>query len=57
MITAASIIQSTCNGSGFTLAVGSAVLVSYGMADIPRCTDAATTNAAPAAAGATTTIQ
>ena len=55
--TAASIVQSACNGNGFALAIGSAALVSYGIAAIPKSTDAATTNAASAAAGATTTVQ
>jgi hypothetical protein len=46
--TAASIVQSACNGNGFALAVGSTALVSYGLAAIPKATEAATTEAAPA---------
>jgi hypothetical protein len=44
---AASILQSACDGNGLALAVGTATLISYGMAAIP--TEAATISASPAA--------
>jgi hypothetical protein len=45
--TAAFILQSACDGNGLALAVGTATLISYGMAAIP--TEAATISASPTA--------